>query len=120
MRAAVIALGQKSGRNEFGSVYGELYRKFGITSYKLLPAWRFDEAMGFLTGRYEEAGGRSGVLGEPVTLFHPDRMIEQQDLAAVHIAKKADMVNTWLPVVIEHHLAVKWCLDGFCKEALGR
>jgi len=57
VKTVAIALGKKSGRNEFGGVYGELYRKFGITSYKLLPARRFDEAMGFLTGWYEEVGG---------------------------------------------------------------
>ena len=57
VKAVAIALGKKSGRNEFGGVYGELYRKFGVTSYKMLPARRFDEAMKFLTGWYEEVAG---------------------------------------------------------------
>ncbi|HOU41370.1 MAG TPA: phage antirepressor N-terminal domain-containing protein [Promineifilum sp.] len=52
-----LALGQKTNRNEFGAVYGELYRKFGITGYKMLPAHRFDEAMKFLTDWHENLGG---------------------------------------------------------------
>jgi hypothetical protein len=32
VKAVALALGKQSGRNEFGAVYGELYRKFGITS----------------------------------------------------------------------------------------
>lgn len=57
VKAVALALGKKSGRNEFGAVYGELYRKFGITGYKLLPARRFDEAMRFLTDWHEELVG---------------------------------------------------------------
>jgi len=49
VKAVAIALGVQTKKNEFGAVYGELYRKFGITSYKLLPARRFEEAMRFLT-----------------------------------------------------------------------
>lgn len=49
VKAVALALGKKTGRNEFGSIYGEVYRKFGITSYKQLPARRFDTAMKFLT-----------------------------------------------------------------------
>jgi hypothetical protein len=44
-----IALGKKTKRNEFGAVYGELYRKFSITSYNMLPVSRFQEAMDYLT-----------------------------------------------------------------------
>lgn len=49
VKTVALALGHKSGRNEFGAVYGELYRRFGITGYKMLPAHRFEEAMSFLT-----------------------------------------------------------------------
>jgi hypothetical protein len=49
VKAVAMKLSEQSGRNEYGGVYGELYRKFGITSYKLLPARRFQEAMDFLT-----------------------------------------------------------------------
>ncbi len=49
VKAVAMVLTKRSGSNQYGSVYGELYRKFGITSYKLLPANRFKEAMTFLT-----------------------------------------------------------------------
>lgn len=57
VKAVALALGKKTNRNEFGSVYGELYRKFGITGYKMLPARRFDEAMKFLTDWHENLTG---------------------------------------------------------------
>jgi hypothetical protein len=49
VKAVALVLTKKSGSSQFGAVYGELYRKFGITSYKMLPANRFDKAMKFLT-----------------------------------------------------------------------
>ena len=57
VKAVALALGKKTNRNEFGAVYGELYRKFGITGYKMLPARRFDEAMKFLTDWHENLAG---------------------------------------------------------------
>ena len=57
VKAVALAFGKKSGRNEFGAVYGELYRKFGITGYKMLPTRRFDEAMKFLTDWHEDLTG---------------------------------------------------------------
>lgn len=57
VKTVAIKMSQKSGRNEFGGVYGELYRKFGITSYKLLPANRFQEAMDFLTNWHQSLVG---------------------------------------------------------------
>ena len=48
VKTVALKLGERSQRNEFGGVYGELYRKFGIPSYRELPASRFDEAMDFL------------------------------------------------------------------------
>jgi plasmid stabilization system protein ParE len=49
VKAVALALGKKSGRNEFGAIYGELYRRFGITGYKQLPASKFQQAMDWLT-----------------------------------------------------------------------
>ncbi len=49
VKAVAIAQGKETGRNEFGSVYGELYRKFEVTSYKLLPSAMFEEVMDWLT-----------------------------------------------------------------------
>jgi len=57
VKAVAIKMAEKSGRNEFGGVYGELYRKFGITSYKMLPVGRFEEAMEFLTEWYGSLTG---------------------------------------------------------------
>ncbi|MCA9967036.1 MAG: ORF6C domain-containing protein [Anaerolineales bacterium] len=49
VKAVALVLSKQTRRNEYGAVYGELYRKFGITGYKLLPARQFDEAITFLT-----------------------------------------------------------------------
>lgn len=59
VKAVAIALGNLTKRNEFGAVYGELYRKFGITSYKLLPAKQFDEALNFLTEWHQSMVGHA-------------------------------------------------------------
>ena len=58
VKAVALALGQKSGRNEFGAIYGELYRREGVTSYKLIPAHRFERVMGWLTDWYEKVTGQ--------------------------------------------------------------
>jgi len=57
VKAVALALGQLTNRNEFGGVYGEFYRKFGITSYKALPAKKFDEALQFLTEWHQSLVG---------------------------------------------------------------
>lgn len=59
VKAIAMALGKKTGRNEYGGVYGELYRRFEITSYKQLPAHRFEAAVAFLTDWYREVTGAS-------------------------------------------------------------
>ena len=48
VKTVAMKLSKVSSRNEYGGVYGELYRKFGITSYKQLPESSFDEAMKWL------------------------------------------------------------------------
>lgn len=53
VKAVAIALGKQTKKNEFGAVYGEMYRKFGITSYKLLPGHRFQAVMKWLTEWYQ-------------------------------------------------------------------
>jgi hypothetical protein len=57
VKSIAMVLGKKSGRNEYGAVYGEFYRKFGIPSYRELPSRRFDEAIRFLTEWYQELTG---------------------------------------------------------------
>lgn len=49
VKAVAMTLSKTSGSNQYGAVYGELYRKFGITSYKLLPVKQFNKAIEFLT-----------------------------------------------------------------------
>ena len=53
VRAIAIVLGKKSSRNEFGAVWGEFYRKFGVSKYRYLPAARFDEALAWLNEFYQ-------------------------------------------------------------------
>ncbi|MEZ4645378.1 MAG: phage antirepressor N-terminal domain-containing protein [Chloroflexota bacterium] len=57
VKAIALELSKRSGRNEYGGVYGEFYRKFGITSYKLLPANKFQAAMDFLTEWHQSLVG---------------------------------------------------------------
>ncbi len=61
VKSIATALHKKSGRNEYGAVYGEFYRKFGIPSYRELPARRFEEAARFLTDWYAELTGQQGL-----------------------------------------------------------
>lgn len=48
VKAIALELGKRSKRNEFGGVYGELYRRFEVTSYKQIPVSKFQEAMTYL------------------------------------------------------------------------
>lgn len=61
VKAIAIALGKQTRKNEFGAVYGEMYRKFGITSYKLLPAAKFQTAMTWLADWFEEITGSKSI-----------------------------------------------------------
>ena len=59
VKTIAAELEQRTQRNEYGAIYGQLYREFGITSYKQLPANKFDQAMAWLTDWYRrltEAG----------------------------------------------------------------
>ncbi|MCA9938203.1 MAG: ORF6C domain-containing protein [Anaerolineales bacterium] len=57
VKAIALELGKRSGRNEFGGVYGELYRRFSISGYRELPASRFEEAVKFLTEWHQSLVG---------------------------------------------------------------
>ncbi len=59
VKAVAMAIGKKTKRNEFGAVYGELYRKFNCASYRALPQKRFNEAMAFLNEWLQSVGGDS-------------------------------------------------------------
>jgi hypothetical protein len=53
VKAIALILTKRSGINQYGSVYGEMYRKFGITSYKRLPESQFEACMEWLTEWYQ-------------------------------------------------------------------
>lgn len=57
VKTVALALYKKTKKNEYGAVYGQLYREFGITSYKQLPAKKFDRAMKWLTDWYRRVTG---------------------------------------------------------------
>jgi hypothetical protein len=48
VKAIAHELGKRTGRNEYGGVYGELYRRYSINSYKELPADKYEDAMNWL------------------------------------------------------------------------
>ena len=57
VKAVAMELTKRTKRNEYGSVYGQLYRQFGVTGYKQLPASQFDRAMLWLTDWYKRITG---------------------------------------------------------------
>ena len=57
VKTVAIVLSKQTKRNEFGSVYGELYRKYGVTSYKQIPSNRFQGCMDWLSEWHEQLTG---------------------------------------------------------------
>jgi hypothetical protein len=51
------ALSEKEGKPGYGQVYGELYRRYGISSYKNLPLSRYDQVLAWLKQWYDELSG---------------------------------------------------------------
>ena len=54
VRAVGLIFSKVTGRNEYGGVYGELYRQFGVNSYKRLPAAKFGDAINWLRTWYQD------------------------------------------------------------------
>lgn len=48
VKAVALSLSKASGRNEYGGVYGELYRRYEVPSYRELPAAKYDDVIGWL------------------------------------------------------------------------
>lgn len=48
VKAVAMALSKASGRNEYGGVYGELYRRYEVPSYRELPASKYKGVMAWL------------------------------------------------------------------------
>lgn len=61
VKAIAMKISERSGRNEYGGVYGELYRRFEIPGYRELPAARFDEAITWLTQWWQQVAGSEDV-----------------------------------------------------------
>jgi len=53
VKAVALLLSKGSGRNEYGGVYGELYRRYDVASYRELPAGKYEDAMAWLTQWYQ-------------------------------------------------------------------
>jgi hypothetical protein len=53
VRAIGHVLSKRSGRSEYGAVYGELYRSFDTSSYRELPASQYEQAMKWLNAWYQ-------------------------------------------------------------------
>lgn len=60
VKAIAMEIQKKTKKNEYGAIYGQLYRQFGITSYKQLPANKFESAMKWLTDWYRRVSGATG------------------------------------------------------------
>ncbi|MDX1613626.1 MAG: phage antirepressor N-terminal domain-containing protein [Candidatus Promineifilaceae bacterium] len=54
VKAVAMELSKTTGRNEYGGVYGELYRRFDVASYRELPASKYEEAMSWLREWYQQ------------------------------------------------------------------
>lgn len=54
IRAIGVQLTKMTGSNSFGATHGEFHRRFSINSYKKLPAAKFDDAMNWLRGWFED------------------------------------------------------------------
>ena len=57
VKAIALELGKRSGRSEFGNIYGELYRRYEISDYRALPNVRFNDAINFLSDWYSSLTG---------------------------------------------------------------
>ena len=53
VKAVAVVLGKQSKRNQFGAIYGKLYRKFGIGAYKLLFASKLEAGMKWCAEWYQ-------------------------------------------------------------------
>jgi hypothetical protein len=54
IRAIGLYLTKTTGENQYGKVWGEFYRKFGVSKYRNLSAAKFAQAMAFLSEWYTQ------------------------------------------------------------------
>jgi hypothetical protein len=60
VKAIALEIQKRTKKNEYGAVYGQMYRRFGITGYKQLPSEKFEAAMAWLTDWYRRTTGATG------------------------------------------------------------
>jgi hypothetical protein len=60
VKVIAFEIEKRTKKNEYGAIYGQMYRQFGITSYKQLPSDKFDRAMAWLTEWYQRVTGATG------------------------------------------------------------
>ena len=60
VKAVASAMEQRGAANAYQRVYSELYRRYGISSYKRMPRNRYDQALEWLRGWYQELEGERG------------------------------------------------------------
>jgi hypothetical protein len=59
VKAVAHALSERGTANAYQTVYGELYRRYQIGTYRNLPQRRYAEALAWLQGWYAEVSGAS-------------------------------------------------------------
>lgn len=59
VKTVARALGKQTGRNEYGGVYGELYRRYRIPTYRELPVAKYDDAIKWLGDWLESLTGEN-------------------------------------------------------------
>ena len=59
VKAVAMALSKASGRNEYGGVYGELYRRYEIPGYRELPTSKYEDAISWLNEWLQSITGDS-------------------------------------------------------------
>jgi hypothetical protein len=57
VKAIALEMGKGTKKNEYGGVYGELYRRYEIPEYRMLPASKFEDAMKWLRDWYQSLTG---------------------------------------------------------------
>ncbi|MCB8966912.1 MAG: phage antirepressor N-terminal domain-containing protein [Chloroflexota bacterium] len=57
VKMIAMTLSKRSGRNEYGAVWGELYRRFRVPSYRELPLAQYDAVMAWLTEWHQSLSG---------------------------------------------------------------
>lgn len=61
VKAVAMGMAQKFSGNHFGRVYAELYTRYGITEYKMLPSGRYNDAIQWLRDWWIDISGNDDV-----------------------------------------------------------